>query len=70
MTSNPPPQLRPMSEFDPFEPAILHDRYSDKIVTWTGEDASDFCSHAIATTDGAAQWREFVFDGWGNVMGG
>jgi hypothetical protein len=34
MTSNPPPQLRPMSEFDPFEPAILHDRSTDKIVTW------------------------------------
>ncbi len=42
-----------MSEFDPFEPAILHDRNTDKILTWTGEDATDFCLHAIATPDGA-----------------
>ena len=70
MTSKPPPQLRPMSEFDPFEPAILHDRNTDRIVTWTMGDAADFCSHAIATPDGAVRWREFVFDGWGNVLGG
>lgn len=30
--------LRPMSGFDPAEPAILHDRLTDAIETWTGEE--------------------------------
>jgi len=35
-----PPTLHPMKAFDPSEPAILHDRNSDAIIVWTGEDAA------------------------------
>jgi hypothetical protein len=70
MTTGPPAQLRPMSEFDPFEPAILHDRGTGSIVTWTGEHASDYCQDATIKPDGTVEWSGFVFDGWGNVLGG
>ena len=65
-----PPQLKPMTSFNPYEPAILHDRLTDKIETWTGEDAGDFRESAISKPDGTVEWRQFVFDGWGNVLGG
>lgn len=59
-----------MKTFDPAEPAILHDRNADKIETWTGEHAADFRQNAVTNADGSVEWREFVFDGWGNVLGG
>jgi hypothetical protein len=68
--SNIPPEMKPMISFNPSEPAILHDRSTDKIETWTGEDAADFRENAIIDADGSVEWRGFVFDGWGNVLGG
>ena len=62
--------LRPMSGFDPAEPAILHDRLTDAIETWTGEEEADYRAHARPLPDGAIAWRSFEFDGWGNVLGG
>ena len=38
----PPNILRPMKDFDPSEPAILHDRISYTIVAWSGEEAAAF----------------------------
>jgi hypothetical protein len=58
--TNPPPALRPMDDFDPSEPAILHDKRTDRIVTWTGEDVAAYHEAAIV----------YIFDGWGNVLGG
>ncbi len=63
-------ELRPMTTFDPSQPAILHDRFTDKIETWTGEDAADYRENAIVEADGTVEWRGFVFDGWGDVLGG
>jgi hypothetical protein len=59
-----------MKNFNPSEPAILHDRATGQIVTWTGDEADDFrrCSDALG--DGAVAWRQFLFDGWDNVLGG
>jgi hypothetical protein len=62
--------LHPMADFNPSEPAILHDRATDEIVTWTGEQAGDFRRSSRARDDGTVAWREYVFDGWGNVLGG
>jgi hypothetical protein len=59
-----------MSGFNPSEPAILHDRVTDTIETWTGEDETEYRRHATELPDGAVAWRDFVFDGWGNVLGG
>ena len=35
-------ELRPMFSFNPSEPAILHDRITDNIETWTGEEEADY----------------------------
>jgi hypothetical protein len=59
-----------MKEFDPSEPAILHDQISDTIIAWSGEDAADFQRCCTAREDGTIAWSGFVFDGWGNVLGG
>ncbi|MBA2400166.1 MAG: hypothetical protein H0V72_15975 [Bradyrhizobium sp.] len=63
-------ELKPMAIFNPSEPAILHDRRTDKIETWTGDDAADYRENAIVEMDGSVKWRGFVFDGWGDVLGG
>jgi hypothetical protein len=59
-----------MTGFDPSEPAILHDRATDRIITWTGDQADDFRRAASVRDDGTVAWRTYVFDGWGNVLGG
>jgi hypothetical protein len=59
-----------MSEFDPSEPAVLHDRSRDAIETWIGDMSEDWAEHAIVLEDGAVQYRGRIFDGWGNVAGG
>ncbi|WP_247437954.1 hypothetical protein [Bradyrhizobium sp. 139] len=62
--------LRPMDAFDPTEPAILHDRLSDAIITWTTEEADDYRRASRPREDGTVVWKAYVFDGWGNVLGG
>ena len=59
-----------MSGFNPSEPAILHDRATGAIEIWTGEDEAEYRRNARTLLDGAVAWRGFVFDGWGNVLGG
>ena len=66
----PPPALHPMKDFDPSEPAILHDRISDTIVTWSGEQAIAFQRSCFMREDGSVAWNGYEFDGWGNVLGG
>jgi transposase-like protein len=68
--ANAPQGLRPMKTFNAYEPAIIHDRETDKMETWTGEHAADFGASAIFNPDGTVEWRSFLFDGWGNVLGG
>jgi hypothetical protein len=63
-------KLKPMATFDPSRPAILHDRFTDKVETWTGEDAADYRESAIVDADGSVEWRGFVFDGWAEVLAG
>jgi hypothetical protein len=65
-----PQELKPMATFDPSEPAVLHDCVTDQIETWTGEDAADYRNNAISKQDGTVNGWHFVFDGWGNVLGG
>jgi hypothetical protein len=41
-----------MTDFDPSEPAILHDRISDTIIAWSGEAADDFRRSCVRRRDG------------------
>ncbi len=70
MVDTPGGDLRPMSDFSPSQPAILHDRVTGVIETWTGEYEAEYRKNATELPDGAVAWRGFVFDGWGNVLGG
>jgi hypothetical protein len=36
MTADPPPTLKPMSVFDPTQPALLHDKLNDKMIAMDG----------------------------------
>lgn len=63
-------QLQPMQTFDPLQPAILHDRRTDNIETWIGDEAADYQENSVARPDGTVEWRGCVFDGWGEVLGG
>ena len=65
-----PASLHPMRDFDPSQPAILHDRVTDRMETWTGDHAADFREHSVTRPDGTVRWDRFIFDGWGNVLGG
>jgi len=62
--------LRPMNDFDPSEPAILHDVLEDRIVTWDWDRADDWRRNAVYDQHGRAAWQGMVFDGWDNVLGG
>ncbi len=72
MSAAPPKDLRPMSEFDPAKPAILHDALNDQIITWTAdkEDVEHWREHAVPHAEGVIAWDGLLIDGWGNVLGG
>ena len=70
MTPTPPAELRPMREFDASQPAIVHDRNTDKMLTWTGDHAVNYREYAIVRTDGTVEWGSFVLNGWGELLGG
>jgi hypothetical protein len=59
-----------MSTFDPWQPAILHDRVEHRIITWTGEHAADYERHGLLTPYGSVEWNGKIFDGWGDVLRG
>ena len=48
-------ELRPMFSFNPSEPAILHERITDNIETWTGEEEADY--REIPSRYLMGQWR-------------
>jgi hypothetical protein len=52
----PPKGMRPMRDFDPSQPAILHDRLNDAIVTWTGELKNHWRENAAYEQDGTVNW--------------
>jgi len=56
-----------MSEFDPTQPAVLHDKISGKMIPWSGEEAARFLSARPAE---GIKLGQFLFDGWGNPLGG
>jgi hypothetical protein len=64
------PTLRPMHEFDPSKPAVLHDTRSDEMIAWTAEREQEFRSDAAWYGDGLVAWDGAPFDGWVEALGG
>jgi hypothetical protein len=60
----PPPSLRPMKDFNPAEPAVLHDAVNDCIVTWDWERADDFRKNAVYDAEGGSHGTvTYLMDG-------
>lgn len=59
-----------MKEFDPAQPALLHDALTGRMVTWDWVRAEDFKRRAIFQADGRVTFDDQVFDGWDDVLGG
>jgi hypothetical protein len=54
-----------MSEFDPSQPAILHDSLNEKMVPWSGEKAASWRDHASPYAEGViSNGMASLFDGW------
>ena len=70
MTEKPPPTLKPMSTFDPGQPALLHDRVSDKMIPWLGDDKERWRKDAKPEGDGVIAWDGKMLDGWCEPLGG
>jgi len=47
-----PPNLHPMKDFNPAEPAILYDVVNNRMITWDWERAEDFKKNAVWGADG------------------
>jgi hypothetical protein len=62
--------LRPMSEFEPTKPAVLHDQLNDKMVAWTGEDVASWRAYSNPHRAGVVEWDGLLFDGWVEAPGG
>ena len=52
-------ESRPTFSFNPSELAILHDRITDNIETWTGDEEADYRENSVTLSDGTVAWRVF-----------
>ena len=57
------PPWRPMSEFDPSKPAILHDKLNDKEIEWSG-DADEWRRCAVQHTESVISFDGYLIDRW------
>jgi hypothetical protein len=56
--------LRPMSEFDPSEPAIVHDRRTDRAIPWSPDFEWEFKRRAKQDAPGVIAFEGLLLDGW------
>ena len=59
-----PAHLRPMSQFDPDRPAILHEKAGDRTFDWSPEWASHYRIFSRRFGDGMIFWDGLLLDGW------
>ena len=57
--------LKPMSEFDPTRPALVHDLLNDRTFEWKPKEHSD-SYRRFAEFDGPnmVAWDDYLLDGW------
>jgi hypothetical protein len=53
-----------MSEFNPTQPALVHDELNDIIIEWKPEWAEHFREHAIMEASGKVGWDGLILDWW------
>ena len=58
-------KLRPMSDFDPSMPAMVHDQLNDEMFEWQPEKwLKHFERYAQAHGPGIVGWDGLLLDGW------
>jgi hypothetical protein len=60
----PPPLCRPMSEFDPSEPALVHDRRHDRMIPWSPSFQRSYERSARQQEPGVVAYDGLLLDGW------
>ena len=60
----PVPLCRPMSEFDPSEPALVHDRRRDRMLLWSPAFQRSYERTARELAPGVIDYDGLHLDGW------
>jgi hypothetical protein len=56
---------RPIAEFDPSKPAIVHDKLNDKTIDWRPERYLDhYRANSTPFDPGVIEWDGLLLDGW------
>lgn len=63
------PLLRPMREFDPSEPSLIHDRRRNRTLAWSPDFRRSFERHARETESGIVEYDGLELDGWLEIDG-
>jgi len=58
------PLFRPMSEFDPSEPALVHDLRHDRVLPWSPSFRRSYERTARELTPGVVDYDGLLLDGW------
>jgi len=53
-----------MSTFDPSQPALVHNRFTDTMLRWQPEWAENYRRHAREHAPGAIGFGGLLLDGW------
>jgi hypothetical protein len=57
-----------MSTFDPSQPAMVHDCFTDRLMRWDPSSCRDYRSNAARAAGGTVLWEGRLFDGWSPLM--
>ena len=55
---------RPMSEFDPSEPSLVHDRRGDRMLPWSPAFRRSYERTARELAPGVVDYDGLLLDGW------
>ena len=55
---------RPMHEFDPSEPALVHDRRTNRLIPWEPAFRHSFARQACELEPGVVAYDGLLLDGW------
>ena len=59
------PDWRPMAEFDPSKPALVHDKLDDRVIDWQPERYQrHYQAFAMLLAPGVIHWDDRLLDGW------
>jgi hypothetical protein len=60
-----PDDWRPMAEFDPSKPALVHDKLSGQVLDWQPERYQrHYQAFAMPLAPGVIHWDDRLLDGW------